>query len=704
MKRWMVRLAALSLVVLAGLILVAHAYRGGGEKAQGGKEDSKDQAAEPTVKPIPLAADEDTPASSDPFNARSRLVESSAGEQPASTDGRYDRASYRERAPEEVTATDEPRRLPVDDEAVEITPPRNPFRSAKEAPTDEPRGYVERVATAEPSGDVAAEEDTAEEAEPSAALTAIDDSASPTDDEPTNSDHYGSQPTNDRAVKETAVARGSRYGNDAAPETDTSAFAPPDRRPTQSTANSLGSGRPGDRKLEGMQSPSLAIEKTAPAEIQVGKAATFVIRVKNVGQVAAQGVEVHDEVPQGAELVSTKPSATEDGSKLLWQLGTLKPGDETTVEMQITPMTEGEIGSVAAVTFHAAASARSKATRPQLRLEVSAPPKVLIGESAALRIRVSNPGSGAATGVVITEEVPSGLKHEGGAELEFEVGTLAPGESRDLELSLAAAQPGPATNVLRAVGDAGLHVEDRDEIEVIAPALKVAIQGPKRRYLQRSATYNVSVANPGTAAAKDIRLSVSLPRGLKYVEANNEGQYDSTAHSVIWSLDQLPAGDTGTVSLTTVAVEAGDQKLQIEGKAAMGLADSLEEEVSVEGVSAIFFELVDVNDPIEVGGETTYEIRVINQGSAAATNVRLVALLPPEMKALDADGPVSHTIDGARVLFEPLGQLAPKADTMYTLRVQGSAAGDLRLRVQIVTDQITTPVTKEESTRVYSDE
>ena len=103
-------------------------------------------------------------------------------------------------------------------------------------------------------------------------------------------------------------------------------------------------------------------------------------------------------------------------------------------------------------------------------------------------------------------------------------------------------------------------------------------------------------------------------------------------------------------------------------------------------------------------GETSYEIRVINQGSAAATNVRMVALLPPELKPLDASGPVQHTIEPGRVLFEPLSQLAPKADTMYTVKVQGIAPGDLRLRVQIVTDQITTPVTKEESTRVYSDE
>src|SRR5690606_17285656 len=116
----------------------------------------------------------------------------------------------------------------------------------------------------------------------------------------------------------------------------------------------------------------------------------------------------------------------------------------------------GDIGSVASLTFRADASARARVTRPQLKLEATMPSKVLIGETAKLKILVSNPGTGPATGVFLTEKVPPGLKHEGGSELEFEVGTLVPGETRELELVLAAAQPGVVTNVLSARGDSDL--------------------------------------------------------------------------------------------------------------------------------------------------------------------------------------------------------------------------------------------------------
>ncbi|MHC4405908.1 MAG: hypothetical protein ACYTG0_40205, partial [Planctomycetota bacterium] len=106
----------------------------------------------------------------------------------------------------------------------------------------------------------------------------------------------------------------------------------------------------------------------------------------------------------------------------------------------------------------------------------------------------------------------------------------------------------------------------------------------------------------------------------------------------------------------------------------------------------------------ELGGETTYEIRVVNQGSKAATNVELVATLPPEMRAVGAEGPARYQVDANRVVFEALPRLAPKADTTYRVRVQGLRSGDLRLRVQLLTDEMSTPVTKEESTRVYSDD
>ncbi|MEX0712843.1 MAG: hypothetical protein WD278_10875, partial [Pirellulales bacterium] len=387
-------------------------------------------------------------------------------------------------------------------------------------------------------------------------------------------------------------------------------FEPPTtigRRADQGVAS--GSGLPGASQLEGLQTPSLTIEKTAPAEIQVGIAAVFQVRIRNTGSITAEHVEVIDEVPQGARLLSTRPEASPGaGSQLVWTLGSIKPGEEVAVEMELMPLSEGEIGSVATVGFSAQASARTVCTRPQLAVEVTGPREVLIGEELTLAIKVSNPGSGTARGVVLSESIPEALEHPAGSELEYEIGDLEPNETQELSLTMKATAAGHVVNLLLARGEGQVEAVGQADFEVVAPALEVSVDGPKRRYLERQATYTVMVSNPGTAAAKEVELVTHLPRGLKFVEANNSGQYDPQTNSVHWLLEELPPQEIGKVTVTTLPIEAGEQTVRVEGTAQRGLAAEKEEVILIEGVAAILFQVVDVADPIEVGGETTYEI------------------------------------------------------------------------------------------------
>jgi uncharacterized repeat protein (TIGR01451 family) len=457
--------------------------------------------------------------------------------------------------------------------------------------------------------------------------------------------------------------------------------------------------------LEGPQAPQLVLQKTAPAEVQVGKPATFQIRLKNTGQVPAQNVEVRDEIPRGTRLLDSTPKASRGvRGELVWNLGTVKPNDEVTIDIQLIPTDEGVLGSKATVSISAEASARTVSTKPQLALKTVVPTRVQIGDEVTMQITVSNPGSGIAQQVVLEERVPPGLQHAAGPELVYEVGSLKPGESRQVDLKLTAAQAGVVANVLVARGEGNLRAEDRVELEVLAPQLDLALEGPKRRYLEREATYTVSVSNPGTAPARQVELIAQLPAGLKFVAANNAGHYEEATRTVHWTLEELPCKETGSVQLTTVPVEPGEQTLRLRGTAEKGLSIEKEHPVVVEGIASPSFEVVDTADPVEAGGETTYEIRVYNQGSKAATNVRVTATLPPEMRVVAVEPPTRQSADANRIAFDPLQRLAPKAETTYRLRVQGIKPGDHRIRVQLLADEIRDPVTKEESTRVYADE
>jgi uncharacterized repeat protein (TIGR01451 family) len=600
-------------------------------------------------------------------------------------------------------------------EATEVPATRaaNPFAAGGAAA--ENSRYPERT-TAAYEAESAVEEAAAVDVEPRrletparagraelSAPQAVDDRyAQPAADEPQPATEPAAEPAAD-VPAEPAPAEEAPLEAAPAEAEPVAEPAAPDAQEEQPTVE--GTGRPGDPQLNGSQAPTLTIEKTAPPEIQIGKAAKFTIKVRNSGTVPAHGVEVHDTVPQGTQLVATTPAAQSDAQgALVWDLNTLKPGDEQTIELELMPMSEGEVGSVATVHFRAEASVRTVATKPMLNMEVFSPSRVMKGETLTIKIKLSNPGTGAASGVLLSEIVPDGLKHEAGRELEFEVGTLKPGEMRELELQLSAAEAGTITNVVTARGEGNLEAEGRADVEVVAPQLQVSLAGPKRRYLERHATHNISVSNPGTAAAREIELAATLPKELKFVEANNGGQYDAATHSVYWSLEELPPQETGTVTLTTLPQQPGDAKLLITSTAQAGLKDQREETVAIEGLAAINFQLADVNDPVEAGGQTSYEIRVTNQGSKAAANIRVVAVAPAEMKLISAEGPVRYQIEGQRIVFEPLKQLGPKSDASFTVKVKALEPGDLRMQVQIATDEIREPITKEESTRVYGDE
>ena len=463
-------------------------------------------------------------------------------------------------------------------------------------------------------------------------------------------------------------------------------------------------GQPGPRGLEGVQNTALSIHKTAPRNVRVGSPATFRIKVRNNSQVTAERVIIRDEVPEGTQLIDTNPTAVHDSSgALIWQIGTLPPGQNVEVSMQVEPSVEGVIGSVASVTHETLASARVDVKKPMLKIVHTTKETALLGDQVQFIITIENPGSGPAENVVIEEEVPRGLSHQSGPRLHHEVGTIPAGGQHRVELTLKAAEAGRVENIIMAKADGGLTAEHRVNLDVVAPKLNVQIDGPKRRYLERKATFAVAIKNPGTADARNVDLSVRLPKGLKFVSTNNSGRFDPATNTIRWSLDRLPARQYGEVQFTALPMQKGEYRIGVDAKAQKGLQDAAEHPLSVDGIAALLFEVADQVDPIEIGGVTTYQIRVRNQGTKEANNIQFEAMLPPGLKALPAEGRSKYAVRGDRILFAPIAKLPAKGEASYTVRIEGTQAGDHRFTVQMKSDETTTPVVEEESTRVYAD-
>ncbi|MEM9644053.1 MAG: hypothetical protein AAF989_03575, partial [Planctomycetota bacterium] len=287
-------------------------------------------------------------------------------------------------------------------------------------------------------------------------------------------------------------------------------------------------------------------------------------------------------------------------------------------------------------------------------------------------------------------------------QLDNLLGDLQPGETRRELLRMTAVRPGVFQNVVRVVGDDGLAADHAVQVEVVSPELQVALQGPSKRFVERQATYEITLANVGAAAANNVQLAAQLDRGFEFISAENQGLYDASRHMVTWNLEQLPSGQQPKIALTLLPVQEGDQAIRLEARSDLSQAAIEETVVSVESLAELTFQIADTADPIELRGETTYEIRVQNSGSRTDTNVQMMLRLPVGMTVLAAEGDPVQDREG-NVLFNPIGELAAGQEQVYRVRVQGVAPGRHLIQAIVKSDQSSVAVTKEESTMVYAD-
>ena len=480
--------------------------------------------------------------------------------------------------------------------------------------------------------------------------------------------------------------------------------SPPQRGPAARVA-AVTRDVPGDRRFDSVQAPSLSIEKLSPKEIQVGEPADFQIVLRNVGRVAVDDVQVYDQIPEGTEFISATPAPSQKSNRQLnWDVGTLSPGVEKRISVKLKPTKPGEIGSVAQYTFAARSSMRTRVTQPVLEITHRTKPQVLIGGDVLFDVIVTNKGDGPAKDVLIQEDVPEQLNfREGYREIEYEVGTLLPNQSRNVRLALKAKKAGKCQNVIFVSGSGGLKSQHKLNLEVVAPSLKTKSSGPGVRFLGRKAKHTFSVSNLGTARATNVNLIARLPSGLRYVQSNNKGTYNRNLHAVVWELAELQNDVDASVEVMTEPIAIGNQPIKFEATADLNMRDTTDHRLVVEHLVDVFIDIDDVLDPIEIGSETSYRVQVVNQGTKVATNVKLQVDFPNGLKPTKVDGPLANQIRGQQVVFSPIESLKPGARLSFVVSGQGKAAGDHRVVLKMDTDGRSTTVSKEESTRVYSD-
>jgi uncharacterized repeat protein (TIGR01451 family) len=474
--------------------------------------------------------------------------------------------------------------------------------------------------------------------------------------------------------------------------------------PTLTSSAGIIIGR-GETRKE-WQGPQVSMKKTVPPAVALGQEVPFTITISNSGVIESQEMTVRDAIPDGLQYLHSEPPATVEGNQLIWTLSGLKGGQVHTLQAAFRASKPGPITNTASLVtrdgLRDEQQATTQITVPQLGVKETGPATGILGVPVTFQITVTNPGNGPATNVLLVDDFDKGLQHDTHANpIKLPIGNLGPGETKTVPLTLTPAQAGRLVSRVIATADNELSAKDECPLVVQKAQLKIVQSGPEKKYLDRPATWKITVTNTGESALGNLVVKDQLPPELTFVSADQSGTLVNG--EVVWNLGALQAGEQKTVQVQSKCAKMTRQALNVAvATADPGLQVQAEAGVEIMGLPAFQLEVQDLNDPIEVGGKTSYVIDVGNQGSLPGNQVQVTAYVPKEMRITNATGPTTPKIDGNTVTYPPLDGLPPKQKMRYIIEVQGLEAGDVRFRAELRAATLSKEVVEEEPTNIIA--
>ncbi|MEJ2705705.1 MAG: hypothetical protein P8Z79_24980 [Sedimentisphaerales bacterium] len=445
------------------------------------------------------------------------------------------------------------------------------------------------------------------------------------------------------------------------------------------------------------------LDKSMPTEIGLNSPFEYTITLENLTETTLNGIVVNEEVPEHFKFQGASPPPDrEDGNKLIWDIPSLGPKANT--QLRITGMgthVEALKHCTTVITPVIPACTSVQVIQPELQLTKTSPPDVLLCDVIPVRYVVTNTGTGSVRNVKVSESLPGGLRTtDGKDEVIFDAGTLMAGQSRQFSAELRATKTGKYISKAVATSTTGTRAESpRTTTTVGLPILSIKKTGMETQYIGRPITYEITLANKSDVPAKNTILEDIIPSGVTGVKATSGAKLSGS--KLVWEFGTLAPDMTKTVKVSYTPSRAGTLASTATASAYCAEAVASSVRTTVTGISALSLEVVDVEDPVRVGSNATYIIRVENQGSATATNIRVSCMLEDYVRYVSSAGATPGAQEGQSVRFLPLATLAPKAKAAWRVVVEAVRPGDARFKAVMHADQLSRPVEETESTHLY---
>ncbi len=413
-------------------------------------------------------------------------------------------------------------------------------------------------------------------------------------------------------------------------------------------------------------------------------------------------VEVNAILPEGVSLVGTEPEnqkVSQHDNQLTWEFPSMRKGETLHNRVLLRADREGDLCVCFCVTAVPVRFCSILCARPMLECSKCGPEEVCPGDPVHYTITVTNKGSCAAEEVVVTDEVPDGLEHSSGLRtLTFKLGTLEPCQTKTINVCFTACKRGQICNEISVTACNANPVHCRWCTDVTICDCEVVKVGPKERKIGEAADYEITVTNPGDKTLTGVIVTDCTPSATSIVEAKGA---IINGNKATWKFDELAPGDSKKMGISLTTCTPGYYVNRVSVDNCQRCCCSAETGTRWKGSAALGVCFTDTEDLICVGEYTTYKVQVHNQGSEDDTNLRVVVRFPDNVVPVHASGDAKGSISGNTVTFGPVKALRPRENMEFVIKAQSKSKGEARIRAEISSDTVHSPIIQEESTMVF---
>ena len=491
----------------------------------------------------------------------------------------------------------------------------------------------------------------------------------------------------------------------------------------------------------------LQISKTdSPDPVVAGNNLTYTLSITNNGPLPATGVVVTDVLPAGVTFVSANSNAgtvSEASGTVTGNVGNLAVSGTATITIIVTVPSSRttSISNTATITgnefdTNSANNTSSSATAVTQQTDLAitktdAPDPVTSAGTLTYTLTVTNNGPSDATGVTVTDVLPSGITFvsatasqgtatNASGTITGALGNITSGASATITVAVTvdAATVGPIANTATVTGnetDTNTGNNSASSSTTVTRQVDLAItktDSVDPAVPGGQLTYTITVTNNGPSTATNVSVTDVLPSGLTFSSASaSQGTATHASGTITGSLGTIASGGNATITLVVdVSASASGSITNTSTVTATetetNSANNTATQVTTLTRSAdLAITKSDTPDPVVAGQTITYTLTVTNNGPSDASGVTVTDTLPSGVTFVSAT-PSQGTATGAgNTVTASLGNLADGASATITITgtVAATASGTLTNTATVSateTDSVSTNNSDSEDTTV----